>query len=391
MRSKKLSFCILLFLLPIACGAQELGFSAAFNKFTRAKSIQRVIEQPRVFGAFDVKLGYKVRGTEYAAMFGFPRFGVGFSYAALGSCETVGDIKVGDSFTLYAFFQRDLIRSGSFRMGYSAEMGPAFMTRWYDPVNNPRNDLYGGPVTMHDKLGLYAFFNVSPRFTLGAELAFRHNSSGRLYVPNEGLNSFSGALMASYTIGDKYLKPGSGIPSGAHYNSKFRVSVFAGGGIHKCMAEYLVDKKLPGEERRIDYMPWFKGSAGVEGVWRYSRKCSLSLQAELHYLSNTEALRDADNVLFGKEDRTYSPLSPGIGITQEVYFGPFTVGAGVGAYLFREVGVRENHGRLYQKVSFRYYPPRLVSYFAGMSIRAHEFGRADYIEFSLGRIIGSWN
>lgn len=377
--------------LPGGLFAQEIGVSAAFNNFTKAVSLQKVFEQPRVFGAFDLKLGFKAEGTEYADLFGNPHVGVGFSYANIGSCRQAEGVRVGDTYTLYAFFHRPLLSTRAFSLGYSVEFGPAFMNHWFDPVENPKNNLYSGPLTMHSKLGIYALFNLSDRFSIGAEMAFRHNSTGRLYVPNEGLNSYSMAVSARYAVGDRVLHPGEKIAADSPFGSKFRMSVFAGGGIHKCMADYLVDRKLPAEERKKDFTPWFKGSAGVEGIWRYSRKCSLGVQAELFYLSNTEALRVDDNIIKGEAERKYSPLSAGIGITQEVYFGSFTVGAGIGAYLYREVGFREDHGRLYQKVCLRYHPPFLSSYFGGISIRAHQFGRADYIEFSLGRIIASWN
>ena len=111
------------------------------------------------------------------------------------------------------------------------------------------------------------------------------------------------------------------------------------------------------------------------------------LQAELHYLSNMEALKRADTALFGPGERSYAPLAPGIALIQDLYFGSFTAGVGVGAYLFRAFGEHEDHGLLYQKVHLRYYPPALRRVFAGVAIRAHEFGTADYIEFSIGTVL----
>ena len=47
----------------------------------------------------------------------------------------------------------------------------------------------------------------------------------------------------------------------------------------------------------------------------------------------------------------------------------------------------KDNGRLYQKVYLRYYPPALKRIFAGAAIRAHHFGKADYIEFSIGTVL----
>jgi hypothetical protein len=113
-----------------------------------------------------------------------------------------------------------------------------------------------------------------------------------------------------------------------------------------------------------------------------------NIQAELHYISNTVALQKSDNILYGAAERSYSPWAPGLAIIQDFYIGSFTAGVGLGAYLFREVGIHENHGRLYQKVNIRYYPDFLPSFFAGISLRVHEFSRADYFEFSVGKSFG---
>jgi hypothetical protein len=165
------------------------------------------------------------------------------------------------------------------------------------------------------------------------------------------------------------------------------VAVFAGGGILRCMAEYDADRLLPPEQRQERYTPWFKGSIGAEVDWRYSRRTSTGAQAEFWYLSNTEAIRRADDALYGPAARRYSPFAAGIGLIQDFYFGSLTAGIGVGAYLFKQSGKHEDNGRLYQKVYLRYYPPALKRVFAGAAIRAHHFGKADYIEFSIGTVL----
>ena len=237
-------------------------------------------------------------------------------------------------------------------------------------------------------MGAYFRVQASPRLAIQADVNFRHNSNGRLFVPNGGVNSVSYGLVASYAVGDHVLRPGARRPAeGDPLEQKFRVALFAGGGIHRCMAEYDADLLLPPEQRQDRYTPWFKGSVGAEVDWRYSRRSSTGVQAEFWYLSNTEAIRRADDALYGPAARRYSPFAAGIGLIQDFYFGSFTAGVGLGAYLFKESGVHEDNGRLYQKVYLRYYPPALKRVFAGAAIRAHRFGKADYIEFSIGTIL----
>ena len=389
MRKAILRSAVLMALLSAstAAGAQEVYVSVAENVFTKTKRMERLVQGPMQFQAFDIGVYWKTSDTEAAGLYGFPRIGLGFSYANLGSLECIPGSRLGDSFTLYARLDRELLQWGIFSAGYDIEFGGALMTHWYDRYTNSDNLLYGGPYSNHAKFGVFSRLQVSQNLAVRAEVNYRHNSTGRLFIPNGGLNSVSYALGLFYAVGDRTVKPGVRRPEADPLDKPFRVVIFAGGGIHHCMAEFYADLKFPKEERQDSYTPWFKGSIGAELDWRYSRKTSTGVQVELHYLSNTEALRRSDTVLYGPGERKYSPVAPGIGLIQDLYFGSVTVGIGCGVYLFKQVGIEENHGPLYQKVDIRYYPPALKRVFAGMAIRAHKFGKADYVEFSLGTIL----
>lgn len=385
---RRIVILLTLLLLSATAGAQEVFVSVAENFFTRAHRTTNLVTGPLRFQAFDAGISWRITDSEAARLYASPRFGIGFSYANLGSCEFIPGSRLGDSFTFYACFDRPLLQLGAFSAGYALEFGAAIMTHWYDRFDNPANQLYGGPYANHAQMGAYFRVQASRHLALQADVSFRHNSNGRLFVPNGGVNSVSCALGASYAVGDNTLKPGSRRPAaGDPLEQKFRVALFAGGGIHRCMAEYDADRLLPPEERQDRYTPWFKGSVGAEVDWRYSRRSSTGVQAEFWYLSNTEAIRRADDALYGPAVRRYSPFAAGIGLIQDFYFGSFTAGVGLGGYLFKESGVHEDNGRLYQKVYLRYYPPTLKHFFAGAAIRAHQFGKADYIEFSIGTVL----
>lgn len=367
--------------------AQEITFSAAQNFLTSNPNITRLVQEPRSFQSFDAAITWSTSGTEAARIFGGPRLGVGVSYANLGSCNCTPGSRMGDSFAIYGRINHSLLKLGAFRAGYNLELGPALMTHAYHKTDNPVNLLYGGPITIHVKGGFFALVQITGRLALEADVDFRHNSSCRLIVPNAGINSVSCGLGARYSLGDGTLTPGAHRPESDPLDKKFRVSIFAGGGIHRCMAEFNADLLLPPDQRQDTYTPWFKGSMGADIVWRYSRATSSGLQAEVHYIGNTEALKRSDNALFGPAEREYSPIAPGVALIQDLYFGSFTAGVAAGVYLFRKVGIHEDHGRSYQKVWLKYYPPRLGGFFAGITLRAHKFNQADYLELTLGKIL----
>ena len=390
----KASKCLLpllaaLLFLPLQAGAQEVYAAGGANFMTSTPAITSLVLEPRIFGSFDAGISWQTADCELARMCRSPRLGLGFSYATLGSCEFVPGSRAGDIYTVYGFVKRELVSAGAFSAGYFGQLGAALMTHYYDKTDNPGNLMYGGPFTFHAKGGLYARAQVSKDWSLGLDVGFRHNSASRLFIPNRGVNAVYAGLEAGYSIGSKTLSPWKGreLDESQKINSRFRVSVFAGGGIHKCMAEFYAARPLPVELQPDSYTPWFKGSAGIEAAWRYCRRTSTALQLELHYLGNIEALKRADQALYGKMADVYSPLSPGAGFMQELYFGQFSLGLGMGVYFYRQVGLKEYHGPLYQKVAFRLYPPALKTVYFGASLRAHTFDQADYLELSVGWII----
>ena len=415
----KRSFNILTFvaaaagaLFPGRALAQEVYVAGDCNRLVNVRYLTDLVQEPRLYGTFDVGIAWKTAGPD-ALMYNAPRVGIGFSYAALGACNYTPGSRMGDSFAVYGFFMRDLVQKGWFSAGYDAEFGMALMSDHYDKFDNPLNVAYGGPFTFHLKGGLYAMARVTDRLTLGIEASSRHNSSCRFFIPNRGINAYGCSLSARYALGQATLTPGGGSArgagAGAHssgggadalspggggasapdlpLNARWRVSVFGAGGPHKCNAEYYADQLLPPEDRSDPYTTWFKGSAGAEAAWRYCRRTSTAIQVELHYISNTERLKVCDLAMYGRQEGIYSPWAPGIAAAQEFYLGPFSAGAGMGVYLWRHVGIHEDHSRFYQKVFLRYYPPVLRSVYMGISMRAHTFSRADYLEFCLGWIL----
>ena len=154
-RRARIILSIMLCLLPAAAGAQEVYVSVAENAFTKARRTTRLVTGPLHFQAFDAGISWQVADSEAARLYGSPRIGVGFSYANMGSCECIPGSRLGDSFTLYARFDRPLLRLGAFTAGYDLEFGAALMTHHYDRFDNPDNQLYGGPYANHAKMGAY--------------------------------------------------------------------------------------------------------------------------------------------------------------------------------------------------------------------------------------------
>ena len=99
------------------------------------------------------------------------------------------------------------------------------------------------------------------------------------------------------------------------------------------------------------------------------------------------AFARADSVLYEADEvassKGYSPFSAGIGLVQEVFYRNAALYVQEGIYLYRHMGIRGEHGPLYERAGIRYYPPSLDPFFVSVCIKAHKF-KADYLDFSIG-------
>ena len=122
-------------------------------------------------------------------------------------------------------------------------------------------------------------------------------------------------------------------------------------------------------------------------MWKLTDVFSTGVDAELNYSSDTEHLERYDVILHGmKSDRGYNPFYFGIASANELFLGRnVSMMICLGAYLYRELGIQEDISRLYQKLGGRYYFDRFGNTFIGFNVRAFNFGRADNMDFYIGK------
>ena len=250
--------------------------------------------------------------------------------------------------------------------------------------------------------GVFGKVHIGKRWEVGANFMFRHFSNGRLSLPNEALNGMGVGVFARYRMADydhKRYKTKYGFER--NYDRGMHYMIAVGGGLHTCMAEWnaYVEreadpvKKLEAADR-LKAHPKF--SLGFDALYRYSMRYATGLGVDLFYSSNMKSLEASDRVFYGNEavDNSpgYNPLSVGIAVVQEVYWGNFAVHVAVGAYPYRHKGVNgaeakaagdRERGWHYEKAGFRYYFPKLGDTFVGFAIKSHSI-KAEYLEFSIG-------
>ncbi|MBR5987436.1 MAG: hypothetical protein IK037_02600 [Clostridia bacterium] len=74
----------------------------------------------------------------------------------------------------------------------------------------------------------------------------------------------------------------------------------------------------------------------------------------------------------------------GISAVQQVHYRNFTAWIQVGAYLYKHIGVAEQHSVSYQRIGGKYHFPKLANTYLGFSCKSHYFSRAASLDFILG-------
>lgn len=336
---------------------------------------------------YDIRAGWRQTEGDYAEAFAHPLFGIGLSYQPLGQIEYSEAFHFTDMVSLYGFTKRDFLNVGAFRMGYDLEIGVLYQEAPYDKYSNPMNYSFEGKLALHLQVGLHSELQVGRSVAVGAELSFRHHSTGRLTMPNYGINYVNGGLSVSYAPEAKKVRR-SGLVE--RFGKYWESSVYVGGGVHKCSAEFhafnVAEKDV--EKKQTEFPYYMRYSLDYELMRRTSLRTSSGLAVELHYITNTDVLRRSDLAQFGSDvcaAERYEPLSVGVAFVHEIHYGQTSLVASAGYSIIKHYGIDdEGHSRFYEKVGFRYRPKAWKRIWMGLGCRFNGIGKSDHMELSLG-------
>ncbi len=354
---------------------------------------------------YEVALGIQTNPDNenpFAEAFGFPLIDIGLSVARAGNFKFSDQTRFPNLYSAYGSFERSLLRTKRFSLGYLLNFGATYNPAKYDPVNNPGNNWLSSPFMAYFGAGAFGKVHIGKRWEVGANVMFRHFSNGRLALPNEALNGVGVGLFARYRMSDydyKRYKTKYGFER--TFDRGMQYMIVVGGGVHTCMAEWnAYVESEPDPVKKAEAAKSLKAhpklSLSFDALYRYSMRYATGVGVDLFYSSNMKALEKSDRIFYGNEavenSPGYSPFSVGIAVVQEVYWGNFAVHVAVGAYPYRHKGVNgelakaagdRERGWHYEKAGFRYYFPKLGDTFVGFAIKSHSI-KAEYLEFSIG-------
>ena len=334
-----------------------------------------------VYPVSGIAMGYQTTEEDgpYAALYGFPNFGAGISWEGLSTLHYNGISRLGDIVNLYGFAERTLLRCDWFSLDFVFDLGAGFNRALYDPERNPLNRNFGSYLLIYVSGGLDLRFPLSDHWETGVSARFDHYSTGRLGYPNAGLNNPAASLALRY----RNASPPRHRRAGAFPDppSRFFYEVYAGAGIHRCAMEWSAFGSTS---------PWALFSFGGSANYRYRPHLSTGLAVDFYAATAAflDRLQESERKLYGNElvdaYGPYRKISAGAGVIQHLHYGNFSAFATVGAYLYRHSGLKDQRGKLYQRVGLKYVLPGSSGLFLALDCKAHGFSRAAMMELTFG-------
>jgi len=305
--------------------------------------------------SFDIQIEKSTRGkTFWQELYAYPSFGLSF-YAT-----TLGNDKIhGREFALFPYFKFPLISSERFSFSSIFGLGLGYVTKKYDPVDNPYNVVIGSMFNIHFQSNFMARYRISDKWSLDLGLAFAHFSNGNSAEPNIGINNLSLSSGLSYLIGKETKKAQFEI---AHPDK----SLFFEVGI------------APGKKSTRALQSTNHFAMSISGdLWKpLTHAVSIGLGPDLFYDTSAET-EIAQNA-----DIEYSPRaewSSGLHLSFALRYEQFRFILQAGAYIFLENLVIDKP--IYNRAIFRYdIAEKLYIHFA-MKSHLHIL---DYPEIGIG-------
>ena len=352
-------------------------------------------------------------GCQYAEAFGYPMLSAGLSLASMGDFKMADNTRFPNLYSVFGSFERSLLRTRPFSLGYQFDFGATYNPGRFDPVNSPSNNWLSSPFMAYFGAGVFAKFHIGKHWEVGADFMFRHYSNGRLALPNEALNAVGGGIFARYRLEEydyRKYKTYSKVKN-PEFDKGMQYMITFGTGFHTCQGEWrayvenpdkpLTPKQQKAAASRLKAHPKF--SLSFDAMYRYSLRYATGIGIDLFYSSNMKDLAAADKVLYSPEaiktSPGYAPLSVGVAVVQEVYWRNLAIHVAIGAYPYRNKGVNASsvvteqdrvlmeddreRGWHYEKAGLRYYFPKLGDTYVGFAIKSHSI-KAEYLEFSIG-------
>jgi len=308
------------------------------------------------FASFQLGISGRVKGGSiWHHMYNFPYLGLDFYYTDMAYPQVLGQ-----AWALMPSISFRYKISKRLEMENRNALGLAYLTRWYHPVENHKNEAIGRARNIALSLNVNAAFAVSTDFKIKAGFGITHFSCGAMVLPNKGLNIPSANLGLVYNFRKVSTKELVSANTDQFKNSSitylvpsfgFRRIYPIGGALH---AEF-----------------------GLQAahVFALGTKARLGPAVDVfHSYSDKELL-----IRKGLETPSFADMTKwGLAISYEQVFENLSFVIQSGYYVRARM---MNEGPIYNRFGFRY--ELGDNLLVNLTLKTHLF-RADYVEYGIG-------
>lgn len=307
---------------------------------------------------------------EWHQLYNFPKYGFGIQ--TLWFPQTW---EIGNPVAVYAMLEGSIHRWEKSQLSYAFHFG--FSVGWnpYDAQTNPYNYLMGGPVALYAHLGILYHHDLGKRWGAEASLGFSHASNGNLKQPNFGINFLDPRLAITYDLKDKKpdliskplssFKPSNEVSLAMSIGTK-QINVFGTDSVSRARF---------GDESFTLF----------NCVLLYQRQISRRSKIGAGIDFTIDPSDNAHSIVVGDKGATYpAPFNEeaklGLLLSYELSIGRLSLVLQPGFYMYRTP--HDPTPFFYQRIGVKYDIYKGI--FIGTSLRAVNFGQADWIEFTMG-------
>jgi hypothetical protein len=357
-----------------------------FNgELTKPDTHTQAVLQSGAVNMYEIRAGYRDYDSSYFAVNSrYPVFGLGLSAIDFSRARMIDEPRrLGNLYSIFAYIDRNLLQYKSFSAGYNFDAGFAYNTDVYDSITNANKIFSSSPFMVYIGIGLNVKFRLSNHWETSASIGAKHYSNGKIGIWNKGMNILGSEISLRYYLSEYENK----------YPQKFRTDfkphfywhLSAGGGALTYLEDLMLDNFVASNRQYSIYAKYF---IAADAMYRFSPKYGAGVGWDLFYIPSLQSFQKIDERRLSRqvfEATKYNPFSSGIAVTQELFYRQLAVNASIGYYLYRKIGQRTDESPLYERAGFRYYFPTRHKIFVGISIKAHQFKKAEYFEFSVGK------
>jgi hypothetical protein len=286
-----------------------------------------------------------------------PYYGVGINFNDFYNAK-----EIGYPFSIYGILGVPVLRLK--RVEFFTEFQYGISQRWqiYKSNKNPYNNVIGGNLNMHLKIGLNTFIAISKNVDIGSGISFLHFSNGGVKRPYKGFNIYAPFVELKYHFGHR--------PNTRQMPSPLQMT----------HSDDLFLKISHGNHQLNENQPDSAKYYPIVGIGAtYSNQLSNALRMgyglDINYWWGLNAQADGSTGPYSLDNFTLGAI-----IQPELILGRLTLVGGVGIYAFhKDYG---NFKRFYQRIGARFNIYKNLS--VGVNVRATRFKHAEFIEFVLG-------